>query len=81
MSVIDLDMQLPRALAWRKANTSPLLAVLLATYSACQTCELSIKVDGVGFCRDWLPAYPLDHASSKCSFPGARQEHGSTDNQ
>lgn len=58
MSVIDLDMHLPRALAWRKANTFPLLAVLLATYSTCQTCELSIKVDRVGFCRDWLPAYP-----------------------
>ena len=62
MSVIDLDMQLPRPLAWRKANTSPLLAVLLATYSACQTCQLTIKVNGVGFCRDWLPAYPLDYA-------------------
>ena len=58
MSVIDLDMRLQRALAWRKANTFPLLAVLLATYSTCQTCELSINVDGVGFCRDWLPAYP-----------------------
>src|ERR1700730_2150645 len=26
-------------------------------------CELSIKADGVGFCHDWLPAYPPDYAS------------------
>jgi hypothetical protein len=51
MSVVDQDLPLPRALAWRRDNTSPLLANFMGEYSAWQTCERSKKVKS-GFCRD-----------------------------
>jgi len=36
MSVVDLDMPLPLALAWRRDNTSPLLANFIAEVQSLQ---------------------------------------------
>ena len=56
LSVVDMNVPMPLALAWTKDNKSPLLASFVVS-SACWMCERSIKVEGVGLSHEPNPDF------------------------
>jgi hypothetical protein len=46
LPVVDLNVPVTLALAWRRDSTLPCPQISLVRYSACQTCERSIKREG-----------------------------------